>query len=72
MAAAGRLLDFDGWRKGTLFDVTFQPQRMSVDALRQGFRDLAVRLYSAEHTRERRHKLRAALRAAKHLDEAPP
>jgi radical SAM superfamily enzyme YgiQ (UPF0313 family) len=72
LAAAGRLLDFDGWRKCTLFDVTFRPQRMTVDALRQGFRDLAVRLYSEELTRERRHKFRAALRAATHPDDAAP
>jgi len=44
----GRLLRDDAWETCTLFDVNFQPQLMSSEELRRGFRELGVRLYSAE------------------------
>lgn len=50
----GRLLPGFSWDKCTLFDVTYQPDPMSVDELRQGFRDLVVRLYDDETTQWRR------------------
>jgi radical SAM superfamily enzyme YgiQ (UPF0313 family) len=50
----GRLLRENAWETCTLFDVNFQPQRMSADELRCGFRELAVRLYSQECTESRR------------------
>ena len=65
LRAAGRLLDERAWRKCTLFDVTFQPAHMSVDQLRQGFRELGVRLYSEDFTNWRRARFRETLRASK-------
>jgi radical SAM superfamily enzyme YgiQ (UPF0313 family) len=65
LRAAGRILEDGAWRKCTLFDVNFRPQRMSVDELRRGFRDLGVRLYSEEFTNWRRERFRRMLRATK-------
>jgi len=49
-----RLL-FDGnWERCTLFDVNYRPDSMTVDDLRDGFRDLAFRLYAEDLTRWRR------------------
>jgi radical SAM superfamily enzyme YgiQ (UPF0313 family) len=50
----GRLLRDDAWETCTLFDVNFQPQQMSAEDLRRGFRELGVRLYSHEITERRR------------------
>ena len=50
----GRLLEAHAWNKCTLFDVNFQPARMSVDDLRQGLINLGKRVYSAEFTEKRR------------------
>jgi radical SAM superfamily enzyme YgiQ (UPF0313 family) len=50
----GRILRDGAWELCTLFDVNFRPRQMSVEELETGFRDLAVRLYSAETTRRRR------------------
>jgi radical SAM superfamily enzyme YgiQ (UPF0313 family) len=52
--AAGRLLDATAWKTCTLFDVNYRPHPMTIEQLRQGFRRLAVRLYSDEETRWRR------------------
>jgi radical SAM superfamily enzyme YgiQ (UPF0313 family) len=52
----GRLIDPLAWEKRTLFDVTFQPARLSVEALRQGLFDLASKVYSAEFTERRRRQ----------------
>ena len=49
-----RLLNGNGWKTCTLFDITYQPKRMSVDELARGFRELGVKLYSEEWTRWRR------------------
>lgn len=50
-----RLLRTAGWSRCTLFDVTFEPARMSVGALRTGFRDLMRALYAdAEVARRKR------------------
>lgn len=54
LRAEGRLLEERAWRKCTLFDVNFHPRQMTAEALAAGFRDLAVRLYSAEFTAWRR------------------
>jgi radical SAM superfamily enzyme YgiQ (UPF0313 family) len=53
----GRLLPDRGWPYYTLFDVTYQPDRMSVLELEAGFRDVLRQVYSAEATR-RRQKIR--------------
>lgn len=45
---AGRLLHDGEWNRCTLFDINFVPDAMSVKELRQGFYDLAKRLYGEE------------------------
>jgi radical SAM superfamily enzyme YgiQ (UPF0313 family) len=50
LKAEGRLLEDDIWNKCTLFDITYQPKHMSVEALAQGFRELGLTLYSEEMT----------------------
>jgi radical SAM superfamily enzyme YgiQ (UPF0313 family) len=50
----GRLLDPTAWETCTLFDVNYRPQPMTVDELREGFHQLAVRLYSDEETHWRK------------------
>jgi radical SAM superfamily enzyme YgiQ (UPF0313 family) len=49
-----RLLRDGAWELCTLFDVNFQPRGMTVEQLRSGFRQLAVRLYGDEPARRRR------------------
>ncbi len=44
----GRLLEPEAWDRCTLFDLNFQPKYMSVSELRDGFRDLGMRLYNDE------------------------
>jgi radical SAM superfamily enzyme YgiQ (UPF0313 family) len=53
-----RLIEPHNWRTCTLFDVNFQPANMSLEELRDGFRRLAVELYSDEFTNWRRHTFR--------------
>jgi radical SAM superfamily enzyme YgiQ (UPF0313 family) len=55
-ARAGRLIDPFAWEKRTLFDVTYQPAHMSVEALRKGLLDLASKVYSKEFTDLRRRQ----------------
>jgi radical SAM superfamily enzyme YgiQ (UPF0313 family) len=55
-ARDGRLLEPTAWEKCTLFDVIYQPARMSVNGLRQGLLDLAKRVYSQEFTDYRRRQ----------------
>jgi len=62
LKAEGRLLEDGCWDRCTLFDVTFQPRRMSVDDLEQGFEYLMGALYSAEETRRRRLHYLSAMR----------
>ena len=50
----GRLLRSTFWPQCTLFDVTYQPARMSVAELEGGFRELMTSLYCDEATRARR------------------
>lgn len=52
----GRLVEPHAWEKRTLFDITFQPAQMSVDALRAHLVDLATKVYSADFTELRRRK----------------
>ena len=49
----GRLLPDRGWSYYTLFDVTYQPDRLSVSELEDGFRDVLRQVYSSEATRRR-------------------
>ena len=52
LARTGRLLDVP-WSSHTLFDVTFQPDRISVAELEQGFRDVLRVVYCEEAARRR-------------------
>jgi len=49
-------LQENAWELCTLFDINYQPSRMSVDELECGLRGLAKKMYSEEaiHTRRRR------------------
>jgi radical SAM superfamily enzyme YgiQ (UPF0313 family) len=58
----GRLLEPRNWRRCTLFDINFRPARMSVEELHEGFKRLAVDLYSREFTHWRRRRFRRAIR----------
>ena len=62
LSEQGRILQHGAWERCTLFDVNFQPDGMSVDQLRQGFRELARRLYSKEATVWRKSRFRQYLR----------
>jgi hypothetical protein len=55
-ARHGRLIDPMAWEKRTLFDVTYRPAQLSVEALRKGLLDLASKVYSKEFTDLRRRK----------------
>jgi radical SAM superfamily enzyme YgiQ (UPF0313 family) len=54
----GRLLKYRGWSYYTLFDVTYEPDRMSVAEMEQGFRDVLAAVYnqSASARRNARRK----------------
>ncbi|NKB29580.1 MAG: radical SAM protein [Rhodobacteraceae bacterium] len=53
---AGRLLEERFWDRCTLFDVNFQPAKMSVEELEQGFIWLASEVYNdREFSRRKRH-----------------
>jgi radical SAM superfamily enzyme YgiQ (UPF0313 family) len=65
----GRLLSPTAWETCTLFDINFRPQLMTPKALRTGFRDLGVKLYSQELTDRRRAHFEQTYREAAHLWE---
>ena len=50
----GRILRDGAWELCTLFDVNFEPAKMSVAELEAGLRNLGSRIYSEEFTEERR------------------
>ncbi|MBP7949073.1 MAG: B12-binding domain-containing radical SAM protein [Verrucomicrobiales bacterium] len=52
----GRLLEEGAWEKCTLFDVNFLPDKMSVEELEHGFRELGRRIYDADFIEERRRR----------------
>ena len=60
-----RLLEATNWKKCTLFDVNFQPQDMSAEAMRKGFHKLAGQLYSDDFTQWRRNRFKQ-IRRVKH------
>lgn len=65
LAAEGRLLSDRSWSAYTLFDVTFQPDRMSVEELEEGFRSVLSRVYSSAATERRNSIRRKIMRRAK-------
>lgn len=72
LARAGRLPDPRPWARCTLFDLTYEPTPMSATELTEGFRELAVRLYSEDFTRWRRERFRLAAREAhRHSRDEP-
>lgn len=60
---SGRLLDEQFWDKCTLFDVTYQPDKLSVTQLENGFRDLMRDIYSEEVVAKRKEKFRQRIKA---------
>jgi radical SAM superfamily enzyme YgiQ (UPF0313 family) len=60
----GRILQDRAWERCTLFDVNFQPERMSVSELETGFRELGRKLYAPEFVRERGQRFVEQLRTA--------
>jgi radical SAM superfamily enzyme YgiQ (UPF0313 family) len=54
----GRVLRDEAWELCTLFDVNFQPAKMTAAELEAGFRGLVSRIYSAEFTDQRREHFR--------------
>lgn len=65
-----RLLEPRNWRKCTLFDINFKPANMSEQELHQGFRKLAVDLYSEDFTNWRRNRFKQFVREHRHGKEA--
>lgn len=64
LAREGRLIHAKDWRRRTLFDICYQPKRMTVDQLREGFIALAKKVYADEEVeRRRREFVRARLYA---------
>lgn len=53
---SGRILTPEAWDQCTLFDVNYQPARMSVAELENGFRDLGRRIYDSGFIEERRRR----------------
>jgi radical SAM superfamily enzyme YgiQ (UPF0313 family) len=62
-----RLLEPRNWRKFTLFDINFKPANMSAQELHDGFKKLAVDLYSEEFTAWRRSRFKRAIRDHRHM-----
>jgi len=58
----GRIIEEKAWEKCTLFDINFIPEKMSVDELSKGFKELTTRLYSDEFTNLRRKRFKDLLR----------
>jgi radical SAM superfamily enzyme YgiQ (UPF0313 family) len=52
----GRLLYPRQWNRCTLFDVNFRPDRMTVERLETGLRDLMAKVYNKEFTTWRRNQ----------------
>ena len=59
----GRILEEGAWERCTLFDVNFEPRKMSAQELRDGLINLATRLYSHEATQRRRDAFKLAVAA---------
>jgi radical SAM superfamily enzyme YgiQ (UPF0313 family) len=65
-----RLLEARNWKKCTLFDINFRPAKMSLRELHDGFKKLAVGLYSRDFTRWRRARFKRAIRDQRRRPEA--
>jgi radical SAM superfamily enzyme YgiQ (UPF0313 family) len=56
LEAEGRLLFPGTWDRCTLFDVNYQPARLSVEELETGFRALALQIYDKDFIEQRRRR----------------
>lgn len=65
-----RILREEAWELCTLFDVNFQPARMSVAELEEGLRELGRLIYSDECTQRRREEFHRNYRAKRRLQIA--
>ena len=63
LLAEGRIIEPGAWERCTLFDVNFIPDRMTVEELERGFRDLMVRIYDKPFVSNRRRRFFRDLRA---------
>ena len=62
LEAEDRLLPSASWNQHTLFDLTFQPALMSVEAMRTGFRNLMQEVYSDQSVAARRKTFQKCIR----------
>jgi radical SAM superfamily enzyme YgiQ (UPF0313 family) len=67
LEADGRILEPGAWNKCTLFDINYQPARMSVDELRSGFKYLVGEMYSKERTDKRKRQFKRRLQESRSL-----
>jgi radical SAM superfamily enzyme YgiQ (UPF0313 family) len=61
LQSEGRLLTERGWSAYTLFDVTYEPDCMTVEDLEAGFRNVLRRVFSASAS-QRRNRIRRQIR----------
>ena len=66
LLAQGRIIEPGAWERCTLFDVNFVPERMTVEELERGFRDLMVRIYDRPFVSSRRRDFFRNLRASRY------
>lgn len=64
LQCSGRLIKDNAWELCTLFDVNFQPEKMTVAELEENFCWLAQELYSERETNERKKNFYRQLRRA--------
>jgi len=57
-----RLLPGATWSQHTLFDLTFEPARMSVEEMKKGFRHLMREVYSDDRVARRRKTFQQSIR----------
>ena len=69
---AGRLTHAGKWERCTLFDLNYLPHPMTFDELRDGFYDLAARLYADDISAWRRENLIASICVRRGKDETSP
>lgn len=62
LSEEGRILCEEATERCTLFDINFQPDRLSVAELREGFETLVRRLYAPEFVENRTRHFRSQLR----------
>lgn len=67
LQSQGRLIADRGWSHYTLFDVTYQPDSMSVVELENGFKDVLRQVYSADATQRRAGIRRRIMRKHRQL-----